>query len=82
MAPPSYGPHRAAIFTCMFLGYALYFLNRKTFSFVMPSVMEEVELDKEALGETPAGWRVSWLWLLSSGLRGQGSGLRAAAGAQ
>lgn len=53
MAAQSYGYHRVAIFTCMFVGYALYFFNRKTFSFVMPSVMEEIELDKEDLGETP-----------------------------
>lgn len=53
MAARSYSYHRVAIFTCMFVGYALYFFNRKTFSFVMPSVMEEIELDKEDLGETP-----------------------------
>lgn len=53
MAARSYGYYRGAIFTCMFVGYALYFFNRKTFSFVMPSVMEEIELDKEDLGETP-----------------------------
>ncbi|KAA8578492.1 hypothetical protein FQN60_016825 [Etheostoma spectabile] len=34
----------------MFMGYALYFFNRKTFSFVMPSVMEEIQLDKDDLG--------------------------------
>lgn len=53
MAAKSYGYYRGAIFTCMFVGYALYFFNRKTFSFVMPSVMEEIELDKEDLGEIP-----------------------------
>lgn len=47
----SYGYYRLPIFLCMFTGYALYFFNRKTFSFVMPSVMEEIELDKEDLGE-------------------------------
>lgn len=52
-AAKSYGYYRVAIFICMFVGYALYFFNRKTFSFVMPSVMEEIELDKEDLGETP-----------------------------
>eukprot|EP00066_Takifugu_rubripes_P026461 XP_011615727.1 PREDICTED: glucose-6-phosphate translocase-like [Takifugu rubripes] len=50
MAARSYGYYRAAIFLCMFTGYALYFFNRKTFSFVMPSVMEEIELDKDDLG--------------------------------
>lgn len=56
----SYGYYRAAIFLCMFTGYALYFFNRKTFSFVMPSVMEEIQLDKDDLGElrglVPFGW--------------------------
>lgn len=51
MAAHSYGYYRLLIFLCMFTGYALYFFNRKTFSFVMPSVMEEIELDKEDLGE-------------------------------
>lgn len=51
MAARSYGYYRVAIFLCMFTGYALYFFNRKTFSFVMPSVMEEIDLDKEDLGE-------------------------------
>lgn len=36
----------------MFVGYALYYFSRKTFSFVMPSVMEEIELDKDDLGKT------------------------------
>lgn len=38
----------------MFIGYSLYFFNRKTFSFVMPAVMEEIELDKDDLGRTTA----------------------------
>lgn len=61
MAARSYGYHRVAIFTCMFVGYALYFFNRKTFSFVMPSVMEEIELDKEDLGETAAMFGVEFV---------------------
>lgn len=52
MGAKGYGYYRGAIFFCMFIGYALYFFNRKTFSFVMPSVMEEIELDKDDLGET------------------------------
>lgn len=51
MAAKSYEYYRVAIFLCMFMGYALYFFNRKTFSFVMPSMMKEIELDKEDLGE-------------------------------
>uniref|UniRef100_UPI003AB0D91C glucose-6-phosphate exchanger SLC37A4b isoform X1 n=1 Tax=Centroberyx gerrardi TaxID=166262 RepID=UPI003AB0D91C len=50
MGATDYGYYRTVIFLCMFIGYSLYFLNRKTFSFVMPSVMEEIELDKEDLG--------------------------------
>lgn len=51
MAAPGYGYYRLIIFLCMFTGYFLYFFNRKTFSFVMPSVMDEIDLDKEDLGK-------------------------------
>lgn len=60
MAARSYGYYRAAIFLCMFTGYALYFFNRKTFSFVMPAVMEEIELDKDDLGELIVLMRFNW----------------------
>ncbi|XP_060942321.1 glucose-6-phosphate exchanger SLC37A4b isoform X2 [Limanda limanda] len=50
MGATGYGYYRVVIFSCMFMGYSLYFFNRKTFSFVMPSVMEEIELDKDDLG--------------------------------
>uniref|UniRef100_A0A3Q3J817 Major facilitator superfamily (MFS) profile domain-containing protein n=1 Tax=Monopterus albus TaxID=43700 RepID=A0A3Q3J817_MONAL len=50
MATTSYGYYRGTIFLAMFVGYTLYYFNRKTFSFVMPSVMEEIELDKDDLG--------------------------------
>ncbi|KAG7484495.1 hypothetical protein MATL_G00049840 [Megalops atlanticus] len=50
MGATGYGYYRVSIFLAMFVGYTLYYFNRKTFSFVMPSVMEEVELDKEDLG--------------------------------
>lgn len=50
MGTTGYGYYRGAIFFSMFIGYSLYFFNRKTFSFVMPSVMEEIELDKDDLG--------------------------------
>lgn len=52
MGAASYGYYRTVIFTSLFLGYLLYYFNRKTFSFLMPSVMEEIELDKEELGES------------------------------
>ncbi|XP_066565348.1 glucose-6-phosphate exchanger SLC37A4 isoform X1 [Amia ocellicauda] len=50
MGATGYGYYRTTIFLAMFVGYTLYYFNRKTFSFVMPSVMEEVELDKDDLG--------------------------------
>ncbi|KAG2470241.1 glucose-6-phosphate exchanger SLC37A4a isoform X2 [Polypterus senegalus] len=50
MATSSYGYYRTTIFMAMFVGYTLYYFNRKTFSFVMPSVMEEIHLDKDDLG--------------------------------
>lgn len=50
MARASYGYHRATIFLAMFVGYTLYYFNRKTFSFVMPSLMHEIQLDKDDLG--------------------------------
>lgn len=50
MGATGYGYYRVVIFICMFIGYSLYFFNRKTFSFVMPSVMEEIDLDKDDLG--------------------------------
>ena len=52
MGATGYGYYRVTIFICMFIGYSLYFFNRKTFSFVMPSVMEEIKLDKDDLGMT------------------------------
>ncbi|XP_030648943.1 glucose-6-phosphate exchanger SLC37A4b isoform X2 [Chanos chanos] len=50
MGATGYGYYRTVIFSSMFLGYTLYYFNRKTFSFVMPSVMEEIKLDKDDLG--------------------------------
>ncbi|KAL3057181.1 hypothetical protein OYC64_007624 [Pagothenia borchgrevinki] len=50
MASAGYGYYRGTIFLAMFVGYTLYCFNRKTFSFVMPSVMQEIELDKDDLG--------------------------------
>ncbi|XP_056613187.1 glucose-6-phosphate exchanger SLC37A4a [Triplophysa dalaica] len=50
MAKSGYGYYRTTIFLAMFVGYTLYYFNRKTFSFVMPSVMQEITLDKDDLG--------------------------------
>uniref|UniRef100_A0A3B3RZ38 Solute carrier family 37 member 4 n=1 Tax=Paramormyrops kingsleyae TaxID=1676925 RepID=A0A3B3RZ38_9TELE len=45
-----YTYYRITIFLAMFVGYALYYFSRKTFAFVMPSVMQEIKLDKDDLG--------------------------------
>ncbi|KAM9733342.1 glucose-6-phosphate exchanger SLC37A4a [Menidia menidia] len=50
MASAGYGYYRSTIFLAMFVGYTLYYFNRKTFSFVMPSLMQEIKLDKDDLG--------------------------------
>ncbi|KAG7321757.1 hypothetical protein KOW79_014615 [Hemibagrus wyckioides] len=50
MAKSGYGYYRTTIFLAMFVGYTLYCFNRKTFSFVMPSVMQEIKLEKDDLG--------------------------------
>ncbi|MFT7803389.1 glucose-6-phosphate exchanger SLC37A4 isoform X2 [Arapaima gigas] len=50
MGATGYGYYRTSIFLAMFVGYTLYYFNRKTFSFVMPSVMQEIKLDKDDLG--------------------------------
>ncbi|KAL2096569.1 hypothetical protein ACEWY4_008717 [Coilia grayii] len=50
MGATGYGYYRTSIFLAMFVGYTLYYFNRKTFSFVMPSVMQEITLDKDDLG--------------------------------
>ncbi|XP_076832547.1 glucose-6-phosphate exchanger SLC37A4a [Brachyhypopomus gauderio] len=50
MAKSGYGYYRTSIFLAMFVGYTLYYFNRKTFSFVMPSLMQDIKLDKDDLG--------------------------------
>uniref|UniRef100_A0A8C6CDG5 Solute carrier family 37 member 4 n=1 Tax=Monodon monoceros TaxID=40151 RepID=A0A8C6CDG5_MONMO len=84
MAARGYGYYRTVIFSAMFGGYSLYYFNRKTFSFVMPSLVEEVPLDKDDLGlitsSQSAAYAISKFvsgvlsdqmsarWLFSSGL--------------
>nr|XP_008511644.1 PREDICTED: glucose-6-phosphate translocase isoform X4 [Equus przewalskii] len=84
MAAQGYSYYRAVIFLAMFGGYSLYYFNRKTFSFVMPSVVEEIPLDKDDLGlitsSQSAAYAISKFvsgvlsdqmsarWLFSSGL--------------
>lgn len=79
MAARGYGYYRTVIFSAMFGGYSLYYFNRKTFSFVMPSLVEEVPLDKDDLGEPwqgREGWaqehrtsRTSWVFVQCGGYR-------------
>lgn len=74
MAGGGYGRYRALIFTAMFVGYTLYYFNRKTFSFVMPAVMAEVPLGKDELGECPgvvgaAGLPLCWVLWRAAGSR-------------
>ncbi|XP_052614020.1 glucose-6-phosphate exchanger SLC37A4 isoform X3 [Peromyscus californicus insignis] len=84
MAAQGYGYYRAVIFAAMFGGYSLYYFNRKTFSFVMPSLVVEIALDKDDLGlitsSQSAAYAISKFvsgvlsdqmsarWLFSSGL--------------
>ncbi|NXC02648.1 G6PT1 protein, partial [Orthonyx spaldingii] len=84
MAAGGYGRYRAVIFAAMFVGYTLYYFNRKTFSFVMPAVMADVPLGKDDLGlitsSQSAAYAISKFisgvlsdqmsarWLFSSGL--------------
>ncbi|NWV34071.1 G6PT1 protein, partial [Grantiella picta] len=84
MAAGGYGRYRTVIFAAMFVGYTLYYFNRKTFSFVMPAVMAEVQLGKDDLGlitsSQSAAYAISKFisgilsdqmsarWLFSSGL--------------
>lgn len=83
MAARGYGYYRAVIFSAMFGGYSLYYFNRKTFSFVMPSLVEEIRLDKDDLGEPWQGrvvgpgtqdqqdkWGVGAVWWACSGCAG------------
>ncbi|XP_056650234.1 glucose-6-phosphate exchanger SLC37A4 isoform X2 [Monodelphis domestica] len=84
MVARSYGYYRTVIFSAMFVGYSLYYFNRKTFSFVMPALVEEIALDKDDLGLITSSQSASYAiskfvsgvlsdqisarWLFSSGL--------------
>lgn len=76
MAGKGYGWYRFIIFTAMYVGYTLYYFNRKTFSFVMPSVMEEIELDKDDLGKICLWGGLSTWFFLGSLASGAGGALR------
>ncbi|XP_071957208.1 glucose-6-phosphate exchanger SLC37A4-like [Antedon mediterranea] len=44
------GTWQIVMFSTMFVGYTLYYYNRKSFSFIMPYVIEEDNFDKPTLG--------------------------------
>lgn len=46
----AYAHWRARIFYSMFIGYALYYFTRKSFTFVMPTLMRDLGFDKGQLG--------------------------------
>ncbi|XP_033646641.1 glucose-6-phosphate exchanger SLC37A4-like [Asterias rubens] len=46
----SYMVWRSSIYSTLFVGYFLYYLNRKSFSFLMPYVIEEEGMNKSELG--------------------------------
>ncbi len=39
------------IFTAIFVGYAVYSLNRKSFTYLLAFILEDTNLDKKDLGE-------------------------------
>ena len=41
---------RIRIFYSMYIGYAVYYFTRKSFTFVMPNISSELHLDKASLG--------------------------------
>uniref|UniRef100_A0A674E057 Solute carrier family 37 member 4a n=1 Tax=Salmo trutta TaxID=8032 RepID=A0A674E057_SALTR len=50
MATTGYGYYHTTIFLAMFVGYTPYYFNRKTFSFVMPSLMQDIKMEKDDMG--------------------------------
>ncbi|XP_038053488.1 glucose-6-phosphate exchanger SLC37A4-like isoform X2 [Patiria miniata] len=46
----SYMVRRSSIYVTLFVGYFLYYLNRKSFSFLMPYVIEEEGMHRSELG--------------------------------
>lgn len=46
----TYAHWRVRIFYSMFVGYALYYFTRKSFTFVMPALMRDLGFDKGQLG--------------------------------
>ena len=45
-----YAHWRFRVFYSMYFGYALYYLTRKSFTFAMPSLMQDLGYDKGQLG--------------------------------
>lgn len=68
---------RVRIFYSMFLGYAFYYFTRKSFTFAMPTLMQDLGLDKSQLGFLASVWAVSYgLSKFASGIIGDRSNPR------
>ena len=48
--PPGYKLYKWTTFVSMYAGYTLAVFNRKSFSFAMPAIMSNLDLDKDQLG--------------------------------
>jgi MFS transporter, OPA family, sugar phosphate sensor protein UhpC len=51
---------RLRIFYSMFLGYAFYYFTRKSFTFAMPTLMQDLGLDKGQLGILASVWAIAY----------------------
>ncbi len=45
-----FGAYKWLLFLCMYVGYFMYILCRKVFSFSMPAIMSQEGLSKDQLG--------------------------------
>ena len=43
--------HKWTTFAAMYVGYTLIVLDRKSFSFALPAIMNDLNLDKDDLGK-------------------------------
>jgi len=46
--------HKWSTFVVMYVGYTLIVLNRKSFTFAMPAIMNDLHLNKDDLGKYEA----------------------------
>lgn len=54
-----YVTYKITIFVAMYIGYALYVCDRKSFSFAMPALMKEEGLQRDDLGDFMMKYRRS-----------------------